>query len=542
MGIALAALFIVACAGHAGAGTDGGAGAETLALARGVADGGTPLGDRATTLALAQSVEAMAVREGAGARSVELHTLAASVLERVWRIEGREQDAREAIDLFRAGASDLGVPGGCDAALRAALLTGELAHDAGATYAELYRVQRRAAAAQASGQGKGTCPRTVEERLTLLAAFRPPARALEAIDQGLAREGALAAAVASGGVNASRTNPHVVGIESWPGPDATRVVIILDRAAPFGAADEVVPRGQAPRTYVDLYGVDPPASGGDSPMSGIVTRLVTTGSSTGTRVSMQLDGLAFRRVFHLAEPFRVVIDIARHPPGASRGRRPVTRIVLDPGHGGNDPGAIGSAGVKEKEVTLDIARRVATILKKQNLEILLTRDDDHYVTLEERTARANAFSADLFVSIHCNAAENRSRHGVETYVLDTTKDEIAARVAARENATSTAANVELGSILANMRLADQASRSTRLAELFERAAIASLHDKYPDVLDGGVHTAGFYVLVGARMPSVLFETSYISNAGDEQRLASDDYKERLADAIVNAIKAYREGR
>jgi len=134
------------------------------------------------------------------------------------------------------------------------------------------------------------------------------------------------------------------------------------------------------------------------------------------------------------------------------------------------------------------------------------------------------------------------RHGVETYVLDTTKDEIASRVAARENATSQAATAEIGSILASLRMADQATHSTHLAELMQKAAMASVRDRYADVLDGGIHTAGFYVLVGARMPSILFETSYISNPVEEQRLRTDDYRQRLADAIVNAVRAYRQGR
>jgi len=176
------------------------------------------------------------------------------------------------------------------------------------------------------------------------------------------------------------------------------------------------------------------------------------------------------------------------------------------------------------------------------LTVLLTRDDDRYVPLEERTARANAFGADLFVSIHCNAAENRLRHGVETYVLDTTKDEIASRIAARENATSQAATAEIGSILASLRLADQANHSTHLADLLQHTAMVSLREAYHEVHDGGVHTAGFYVLVGARMPSILFETSYISNPAEETRLATEDYKQRLADAVVNAVRAYREGR
>jgi N-acetylmuramoyl-L-alanine amidase len=174
--------------------------------------------------------------------------------------------------------------------------------------------------------------------------------------------------------------------------------------------------------------------------------------------------------------------------------------------------------------------------------VALTRDDDRFVSLEERTARANGYGADLFVSIHCNAAEGRGRHGIETYVLDTTRDDLAARVAARENATSQAATAEIGSLLASMRMADQASRSTRLAELLQKATMASVRPTFPDALDGGIHTAGFYVLVGARMPGVLFETSYISNAAEEQRLADDAYRQRLADGIVNAVRAYREGR
>jgi N-acetylmuramoyl-L-alanine amidase len=198
--------------------------------------------------------------------------------------------------------------------------------------------------------------------------------------------------------------------------------------------------------------------------------------------------------------------------------------------------------VREKDVTLDIARRVAPVLEGQGLQVLLTRKDDVFVSLEERTALANADSADLFVSIHCNASESRGRRGVEVYVLDTTRDEIAARVAARENATTQAASAELASILGSMRLADDAQRSTHLALLLDRVAMATLGMKYADVVDGGVHTAGFYVLVGARMPGVLFETSYLSNASEEQRLGSPEYRQLLADAIVNAVKAYREGR
>ncbi len=524
---------------------------EVVAKARLLARPGALLGDRPEVLSVAEGVEALAVREGAGARAESLHELAATVLERAFRRFGREQDGKEASLLFQHAGADLAHEESCASAVRAAVLSGEVARDAAVTYAELYRVQRRL-----GGDGKGSdagatdaahptnasgCGHDLEQKLADLAPFRPPARVLEAIDQGLEGEGLLASA--RGSSESANAGPRLMKIEPIPGTEAARVVILLSQSARFHPGDVAVPGMGPPRTYVDLDGVAMgPAE--DHAMTGIVTNVRAEPTKTGARVTLSLDGQAFRKVFYLPEPYRVVIDIARHPPGvvATSGRRRVERIVLDPGHGGWDPGAIGPAGLHEKDVTLDIARRVAPVLQREGLTVVLTRDDDRYVPLEERTARANAFGADLFVSIHCNAADNHLRHGVETYVLDTTKDEIASRVAARENATSQAATAEIGSILASLRLADHANHSNHLAELLQRTAMVSLRESYHDVHDGGVHTAGFYVLVGARMPAILFETSYISNANEEARLASADYKQRLADAISNAVRAYREGR
>jgi N-acetylmuramoyl-L-alanine amidase len=484
--------------------------------------------------------------------------LAARLLERVWRTEGREQDAKEALDLFRVAARDANVHGACDAALEGALLSGEVTRDAGTTYTELYRAQRRfAPSSQAGGgdAGAGPCLGRIEGLLSSLQAFRPAARVLESIDEGLAGEGALGVAPAGSGatprpsVRVAPQAPQIERIEQWPGDESARIVIVLSRPAQFRIVDETTaaPSGRGARplahSYVELDGVDSGGPPRDTPLVGIVSRVRVEATSTGSRVSLELEGRAYRRVFHLLEPFRVVVDIARNPPGTNAlGARPASRVVLDPGHGGNDPGAIGPMGAREKDVTLDIAHRAAPVLAKLGVQVALTRDDDRFVSLEERTARANGFNADLFISIHCNAAEARGRHGIETYVLDTTRDDLAARVAARENATSQAATAELGSILASMRMADQATRSTRLAELLQRATIASVKPKYVDVVDGGIHTAGFYVLVGARMPGVLFETSYISNAIEEERLSDADYKTRLADGIVNAVRAYKEGR
>jgi N-acetylmuramoyl-L-alanine amidase len=552
--MALASALASACSRGATGSPDAAFDVTALAeRARAVADGRIPLEQRSDALALAESVESGALREGAGARAVALHGLAARVLERVFRIEGREQDAKEAILLFRTASRDLSIEGACDSAEHAAWLAGDVAHDAAVTYAELYRVERRMAGPVPPASARdgrtlpplavsGACAAQIEQSLTAMSVFRPPAQVLESIEEGLAGEGDVPLLIADAGSRAAES-PQIVRIEPLPGKDAARVVIALSRPSHFRLGDETAARGGSPHTFVELDGVDVGTAVRDVALAGVVTHLRAEPTSTGTRVTLDLDGPAYRRVFYLPEPYRIIVDIARHPPGAAgRNRRVVERIVVDPGHGGTDPGAIGPTGVREKEIALDVAHKVAPLLLRDGLVVVLTRDDDRFISLEDRTARANAFGADLFVSIHCNAAENRVRHGIETYVLDTTKDEIASRVAARENATSQAATAELGSILASLRLADQAGHSMHLAELMQKSALGSMRDRFPDLLDGGVHTAGFYVLVGARMPSILLETGYISNPLEEQRLSSDDYRQRLADAVANAIRAYRQGR
>jgi N-acetylmuramoyl-L-alanine amidase len=552
------AAAIAGCGGSGGASlADAGAAATVasdLPRARAIAEGRADLPARAEALALAESIEAQALREGAGARAATLHAIAGRLVERVWRVEGRDRDAREALEMYRGAASDPAAPGACEAALAGARLAGDSAHDASVGYAQLYRVQRRFATAvaadpaPASDGGLG-CLGQVEAALSQLDAFRPPQRVLDAIEVGLAGEGtsprALDGAGSSGDAPAAGAGkpPQVLRVESWSGRDTGRVVVVLDRPAPYRIGDEALAGGASARTFLDLDGVDlgeaPRVTAGE----GIVSRVQAEATSTGSRISLDVDGRAWRRAFAMHDPYRIVIDVAHHPPGAAAPtRRAVARVVLDPGHGGKDTGAVGPDGLKEKDVTLDVARRAAAIFDAQGIHVVLTRDDDHFVSLEERTARANAFGADLFVSIHCNASEIKTRRGVEAYVLDTTRDEIAARVAARENATTQAASADLAAILGDLRLADQSRRSLRFARLLGRAASSALEARYGDAVDGGVHTAGFYVLVGADMPSVLFETSYISNVTEEQRLGSDEYRQTLADAITNAVKAYREGR
>jgi N-acetylmuramoyl-L-alanine amidase len=201
-----------------------------------------------------------------------------------------------------------------------------------------------------------------------------------------------------------------------------------------------------------------------------------------------------------------------------------------------------------------IAHRAApTLAHELGVETMLTRDTDTYVFLEERIARANAFHADLFVSIHCNATEDGQARGVQLFVLDPSRemDAVARRVAALENSfaghgrsplDSKLVGAQIAAVAAGLSTRDLAKGSGRFAELLRAATHASLDQRYGKPADHGIRTAAFYVLLGAEMPAVLYETAFISNPDDEGLLATADFRQKLADSIVNAVRAYREGR
>ena len=227
---------LLACGGHGGAtsaeggtspGSAGKVEAEVVARARVVAPPGAALDSRADVLSMAQAVEALAVREGVGARAQGLHALAATVLERVFRRFGRDQDGKEATLLFQHASTDLKLDGACASATRAALLSGEVAHDAAVTYTELYRVRRRVVGmeAQAPDGGKGVpappdpCADGLQRELASLAAFRPPLRVLEAIDQGLEGEGMLGTSKPSASHDSVSAEPRLLRIEPIAGAE-----------------------------------------------------------------------------------------------------------------------------------------------------------------------------------------------------------------------------------------------------------------------------------------------------------------------------------
>ena len=216
----------------------------------------------------------------------------------------------------------------------------------------------------------------------------------------------------------------------------------------------------------------------------------------------------------------------------------VRHIVIDPGHGGRDPGATGF-GLKEKDIVLKVALLTQKILQiEYNYEVTLTREKDTYIPLEERTAIANTRGADLFLSIHVNAHPKKSVRGVETFYLNLATNKEAMRVAARENATSTHNISELQGILADLMQNAKINESSLLADFIQDSMITGLEANSYPVKDLGVKQAPFYVLIGAEMPAILAEISFISNPEEAKLLGEDKYLETIARQIANGVTVY----
>lgn len=217
----------------------------------------------------------------------------------------------------------------------------------------------------------------------------------------------------------------------------------------------------------------------------------------------------------------------------------VKKIVLDPGHGGKDPGAM-AFGLKEKDIVLDVAKKLAPILKKElGCEVVLTRKDDTFISLEERTALANTNNADLFISLHINAHPSAKVRGVETYYLNLTTNAEAMRVAARENATSTHQMSELQDILSDIMKNSKIDESSRLAQQVHNSIISEADKRgFTDIKNLGVKQAPFYVLIGAQMPAILIELAFISNEKDQENLKNPAFLDMFTKEITEGIRAY----
>jgi len=230
--------------------------------------------------------------------------------------------------------------------------------------------------------------------------------------------------------------------------------------------------------------------------------------------------------------------LAKPAPAVPAGNG-LRKIVLDPGHGGKDPGAVGSGGIAEKDIVLSIAKRLAAKLRKEmGVQVVLTRSDDRFVALEDRTAMANAEDADLFVSLHMNASPNSEARGIETYYLDNTTDEAAIRLAARENSTSRKNVSDLQFILSDMMQNMKLEDSISLAHRLQGSLVGGMSKVIGEVKDLGVKTALFYVLVGARMPSVLVEMFFITNRSEGRAMSQGSYQDAMVEALFDGIQKY----
>lgn len=218
-------------------------------------------------------------------------------------------------------------------------------------------------------------------------------------------------------------------------------------------------------------------------------------------------------------------------------------VMIDPGHGGFDPGTQSSSGILEKDGALSIARRLADALKARGVRAELTRDSDDFIALPERTRRANLADADLFVSIHLNSSPNPATTGIEVYYLNNTTDRATVRLARMENAGVTGAGAasdgNLNYILADLRQNDKATEAASLARMIDTQTVTDLNAQLGlEVNPLGAKMGPFYVLVGAHMPAVLVECGFLSNAYEAQRLASANYQQVLADGIATAVARY----
>jgi len=352
----------------------------------------------------------------------------------------------------------------------------------------------------------------------------------------------------------------VTSIRYWSNPEYTRVVIDADSETSFKnnllKKDPSIDKLHQ-RLYIDLINSRLGDIKKTIPINDSLLQAARAGQYNSDTVRVVIDIKSFEdyNIFSLKNPFRIVIDVrGRSAKNAtvSKGDTPgtasiarqlalgVNRIVIDPGHGGKDYGAPGYfKGVHEKKVVLQIAKRLAEKIKCDlECEAILTREGDKYLTLEERTAIANTKKADLFISIHANASRNSRAAGIETYFLNLTTDDESISVAARENATSEKNISELQTILNDLMRNAKINESSRLATYVQRSLYKRIGKKYDRVHNKGVKRAPFYVLIGAHMPAILIETSFISNKTECRRLTDKKYQEALCDGIIDGIRQY----
>lgn len=396
-----------------------------------------------------------------------------------------------------------------------------------------------------SAYPKGDMARKAKKKISELAAYAPrpdPVRPASAI---------------SGKFNVS-------DVKYWSNPNYTRIVVY--GSGPLNFQKHSLKRdpvtGKPPRIYIDMKGAVLP-KGIDNSLAirdGLLhqARIAQYDSNT-VRLVLDMESVKDSTARALQNPSRLVVDIYGEGQAAEAAKTStallssgsnvlplsqqlglkVKRIVLDPGHGGRDPGAVGPKGLREKDVVLALAKRIKPRLEARGYEVLMTRDSDVFVKLEDRARFANDNRADLFVSIHTNASKNRKVRGVETYFLGIARDRHSSETAMLENAVSDEnALSDLEQILHSLMNQNNMWHSSILAETVQDSMYNELNGKFGTIRNLGVKQAPFYVLSKTAMPSVLVETSFISNSSEEKLLQRSDFRDTLSESITLGIVNY----
>jgi len=367
---------------------------------------------------------------------------------------------------------------------------------------------------------------------------------------------------------------QVTGLRFLSSKAYTRVMLDLSQEAKYEIRQlkEDAAKGTPPRIYIDIAGARLALTSKEAvPVEDGLLKQIRIGqfSPDVVRVVLDMHSLRDHNAFILPDPYRLVVDLQgqkspqasaakdapakkspapRKPQAKQKNPSPsasvtpgIRKIVLDPGHGGKDPGAIGIGGSTEKDIVLSVAKKLAVKLRKEmGVQVVLTRKDDRFVALENRTAVANAEDADLFISLHMNASPNGEAKGIETYYLDNTSDEAALRLAARENGTSRKNVSDLQFILSDMTQNMKLEDSITLAHRLQGSAVGGMTKAIGEVKDLGVKKALFYVLVGARMPSVLVEMFFITNRIEGRAMSQEIGQDAMVEALMQGIQKYAQ--
>ncbi len=414
------------------------------------------------------------------------------------------------------------------------------------------------------------------------------ARAAKQVVADIAEEEKMLAETFAPKAEVTSKLPQVVNVRHWNARNYTRIVIDVDEQVKYQDARIANPD----RIFFDLYNARLASTllGKSFEIEdGLLRRIRIAPNQVGVvRVVLEVKQAENYSVFSLPNPFRLVVDIygkgetprgavarkswpkaAEQPSSAAGpgkgtetaklpepvraaepnadGNRSLTRtlglkigrIVIDPGHGGHDTGTVGPSGLMEKDLVLDIGRRLGKLLEKKSaVEVVLTRDDDTFVPLENRTAVANQSQADLFLSLHANSSHDLDARGVETYYLNFTDSKDALEVAARENAVSQKSIHELQDLVKKIAVNEKREESKELAKHLQTMMFSSLAKSNRHLRNRGVKNAPFVVLIGANMPSALSEISFLSNPSDEKLLKEPSYRQKVAAALYAGLAKY----